>query len=117
MPATQVYGSIVFPDFASGVACLREINRQKCAPASIRLVDNEQFKFGQCLKPEGESSWWDTMAEWAKKFYVTRIKGFDVDRMCAATLVLEGEQAACERQVRARLPVAALLARTSPSAR
>lgn len=99
MPATQLYGSIVFPDFDSGVACMREINRQNCAPASIRLVDNEQFKFGQSLKPEGESSWWDTMADWAKKFYVTRIKGFDPARMVAATLVLEGDAAACDRQL------------------
>lgn len=91
LPAAQLYGSLVFPDFESGVACLREVRRQRCAPASIRLVDNEQFKFGQVLKPEGESSWWDEMVDWAKKFYVTRIKGFDVDKMCAATLVFEGD--------------------------
>ena len=42
----QKYGSIVFPDFESGVLCLREIARARCAPASIRLMDNEQFQFG-----------------------------------------------------------------------
>jgi len=47
IPESKVYGSIVFPDFESGVACLHEIARQRVAPASIRLVDNEQFKFGQ----------------------------------------------------------------------
>jgi hypothetical protein len=29
-----------------------EIAMNKCAPVSIRLVDNLQFQFGQSLKPE-----------------------------------------------------------------
>ena len=47
-PEVRKYGSIVFPDFANGVACLHEIARQRVAPASIRLMDNEQFQFGGC---------------------------------------------------------------------
>jgi len=47
IPAIRKYGSIVFPDFEPGVACMREVAKQKCAPASIRLVDNEQFLFGR----------------------------------------------------------------------
>jgi len=89
LPEVRKYGSIVFPDFESGVACLREITKQKCAPASIRLVDNMQFQFGQVLKPEGHSQW----EEWidaAKKWYVTQYKGFEVEKMVAATLLFEG---------------------------
>ena len=47
VPECKKYGSIVFPNFEMGVACLREIAKQKCAPASIRLMDNEQFQFGK----------------------------------------------------------------------
>ena len=47
IPECQKYGSIVFPDFESGVACMREIARQRCSPASIRLMDNIQFQFGK----------------------------------------------------------------------
>ena len=69
----QRYGSIVFPSFDLGVACLREVGKHASAPnvssarnelgltdsvvtqvalkhlqpASIRLVDNLQFQFGQ----------------------------------------------------------------------
>ena len=43
---------MIFPDFESGVACMHEIAMKKCAPVSIRLVDNLQFQFGQALKPE-----------------------------------------------------------------
>ena len=45
LPECKVYGSIVFPTFDIGVACVREIAKQRCAPASIRLMDNEQFVF------------------------------------------------------------------------
>ncbi|KAI0207104.1 Alkyldihydroxyacetonephosphate synthase, peroxisomal [Lamellibrachia satsuma] len=46
LPECQKYGSVVFPNFEKGVDCLREISRQRSAPASIRLMDNEQFQFG-----------------------------------------------------------------------
>lgn len=89
LPETKRYGSIVFPDFESGVACLREIARQRIAPASIRLMDNLQFQLGQVLKPESNSAF----AEWldsVKKWYVLNWKGFEVEKMVAATLVFEG---------------------------
>jgi alkyldihydroxyacetonephosphate synthase len=84
LPETRKYGSIVFPDFETGFACLREISRQKCVPASIRLMDNMQFQLGQVLKPEGHSF----LEEWvdvAKKWYVTGYKGYDVNKMVAGS--------------------------------
>jgi len=89
LPESKVYGSIVFPDFETGVACLHEIARQRCAPASIRLVDNEQFKFGQVLKPHEESKIVEFI-DAAKKWYVTSYHGFSIDKMVAATLMFEG---------------------------
>ena len=53
-PEQTVYGSMIFPNFAQGVACLHEIAIKRCAPVSIRLVDNEQFQFGLSLKPPSE---------------------------------------------------------------
>lgn len=47
LPPVKKYGSIVFPNFEQGVACMREVALQRCAPASIRLMDNEQFQFGE----------------------------------------------------------------------
>lgn len=49
IPECRKYGSIVFPNFESGVACLNEVARQRVPPASIRLMDNEQFQFGKLL--------------------------------------------------------------------
>ncbi|KAJ1355154.1 Alkyldihydroxyacetonephosphate synthase [Parelaphostrongylus tenuis] len=57
LPEVKRYGGLVFPDFAHGVAFFREVARQRIQPASLRLVDNEQFIMGQALKLEVNSYW------------------------------------------------------------
>ncbi|XP_054168040.1 alkyldihydroxyacetonephosphate synthase, peroxisomal-like [Oppia nitens] len=91
IPECQKYGSIVFPNFEVGVQFMREIARRQLKPASIRLMDNEQFIFGQALKP-GTASILQSIIDGFKKFYVTKIKGFDVNQMCVATLLMEGNK-------------------------
>uniref|UniRef100_A0A674MXT0 Alkylglycerone-phosphate synthase n=1 Tax=Takifugu rubripes TaxID=31033 RepID=A0A674MXT0_TAKRU len=91
MPEYQKYGSVVFPNFEQGVACLREVAKQRCAPASIRLMDNEQFKFGHALKPQ-VSSIFTSFLDGLKKFYITKFKGFDPNHLCVATLLFEGNR-------------------------
>jgi alkyldihydroxyacetonephosphate synthase len=90
LPKCQRFGSIVFPDFESGVRCMREVAKQRCQPSSIRLMDNGQFKFGMILKPE--TSYLGLLVDSLKRFYVTKIKGFDVDSMCVMTLLFEGDE-------------------------
>ncbi|XP_013414123.1 alkyldihydroxyacetonephosphate synthase, peroxisomal [Lingula anatina] len=101
MPECKKYGSIVFPNFENGVKCLREVARQRCAPASIRLMDNEQFQFGHALKPEA-SSIFTSFVDGIKKLYITKIKGFDPHKLSVATLLFEGtkeEVEASEKRV------------------
>eukprot|EP00698_Gefionella_okellyi_P004652 TRINITY_DN14258_c0_g1_i1.p1 TRINITY_DN14258_c0_g1~~TRINITY_DN14258_c0_g1_i1.p1 ORF type:complete len:595 (+),score=151.84 TRINITY_DN14258_c0_g1_i1:29-1786(+) len=98
LPAKRIYGSVVFPDFASGVAALAEVQKAGLRPANFRLVDNEQFKFGQALKPEVGAL--GQLISKVQKAYVTHWLGFDVDTMVAATLMFEGTQEECERQER-----------------
>ncbi|ESP02962.1 hypothetical protein LOTGIDRAFT_230434 [Lottia gigantea] len=101
LPQCKKYGSIVFPEFQNGVGCLREIAKQRCAPASIRLMDNEQFQFGHALKPE-DSSILSSFLDGLKKFYITKLKGFDPQKLSVATLLFEGtkeEVAAQEKRV------------------
>jgi alkyldihydroxyacetonephosphate synthase len=69
---------------------MREVALLRVQPASIRLVDNEQFTFGQALKPEPEHPITAALTHTLQRAYVTRVKGFDPTRMCAATLLLEG---------------------------
>ncbi|CAG9785909.1 unnamed protein product [Diatraea saccharalis] len=99
LPAVTRYGSLVFPDWESGFYFEREVARRRLQPSSIRLMDNEQFRFGQALKTE--SSWGGVLLEGLKRMYITRIKGFDPAQLCVVTLLLEGDsEQVCERERR-----------------
>ncbi len=68
-----------------------DIARSGYWPASCRLLDNLQFKFGQALKVKNERKADDYIDE-IKKFYLLNIKGFNVDKMCAVTMAFEGNK-------------------------
>ncbi|XP_011270003.1 hypothetical protein CAOG_08432 [Capsaspora owczarzaki ATCC 30864] len=106
LPECKLFGSLVFPSFEMGVACMREVALQRCAPASIRCIDNDQFQFSQALKPHAASAF-QAFIDKAKKFYVTTLKGFQVDKMVAATLLFEGTKAEVEEQSRRIYAIAA----------
>jgi alkyldihydroxyacetonephosphate synthase len=88
LPEVQVYGSVAFPDFESGVRFLRELTHTSDPPASVRLVDNLQFQLSQTLKgrKRGAKKWLSAFQKW----FVTRVKRFDPEQMTACTLVFEG---------------------------
>ncbi|KAL7633500.1 UNVERIFIED_CONTAM: hypothetical protein RMT77_016033 [Armadillidium vulgare] len=90
VPEVRRYGSLVFEDFEKGIACLREVAYHRCQPASIRLLDNEQFKFGHALKPP--STLFGLLSDGIKKIYLTKIKGFNLNEICVATLLFEGKE-------------------------
>lgn len=94
LPEVRKYNSLIFPDFESGVNLMREIARRRLKPASIRLLDNEQFIFGQALKPES-SSRFSSLSSWMEKAYLTLFKGLDLSQICVATLLFEG----CQKEV------------------
>ena len=92
IPKVVKYGSIVFPNFQAGVMALRQVAKERCQPASVRLMDNEQFQFGQVLRPE--TGWGSLLLQGLKQAYITRIKGFKWDQICVVTLLFEGDAAA-----------------------
>ena len=51
LPEAKRYGSMIFADWGTGVAFMAALNQTGAKPASIRLVDNVQFRLGQALKP------------------------------------------------------------------
>ncbi len=105
LPEKQVYGSVVFPDFESGVRFLFELQRGGEVPASVRLVDNLQFQLSQMLKPRKQGV--AQLKSLVEKLFVTRVKGFDVERMTACTLLFEGSEAEVARQEKATYALAA----------
>jgi len=105
-PEQTVYGSMIFPNFAQGVAALHEIAIARQAPVSIRLVDNEQFQFGLSLKPPTED-WKQAVFDKVKKWYVVNRLKFVPDQMVAATLLFEGSAVEVAAQEKAVYSIAA----------
>jgi len=97
LPESKVYGAILFPSFTAGFNFLREIALQRCFPSSVRLLDNDQFRIGAALKVQNDSLW-AKLTDAVKKFYVTKLKGFEENELCVATLLFEGSKEEVELQ-------------------
>lgn len=96
LPEVKEYGSYVFRDFKTGTAFLYDLMQTGVLPASIRLVDNVQFRFGQALKarPTGQ----EKLMSRVQQTFLESVKGFDLRQMSAATVVMEGSAAEVEFQ-------------------
>ncbi|WP_420642527.1 FAD-binding oxidoreductase [Candidatus Leptofilum sp.] len=90
LPEAKKYGSLVFPTFQKGTEFLYELSQTGTLPASIRLLDNIQFRFGSALK--GEPTRMEAIVGDIQKFFLLKVKGFDPNELCAATIVMEGTQ-------------------------
>ncbi len=89
-PEVREYESLIFPNMELGLEFLHQLSRTAFVPASIRLVDNVQFRFGQSLKPRSTGA--EALINRLKKFYVLKLRGFDPHQMVAATILMEGSK-------------------------
>ena len=71
LPELKKYGSAVFPNWECGVNFLHDLSQTNYIPASARLVDNIQFRFGQALKPK--TTGLSQIIDDIKKFFVLNI--------------------------------------------
>lgn len=91
LPEVKKYGSYVFPTFKAGTDFLYDLTRAGVLPASIRLMDNVQFRFGQALK--GWPTAKEKLVSRLQQTVLVNIKGFDPHELAAATVVMEGSAA------------------------
>lgn len=89
-PESVKFASFVFPNFKDGTKFLYDLTRNGTLPASVRLLDNIQFRFGSALKPIPTAQ--DELMNKIQKFFLLKVKGFDPNELCAATVVMEGTQ-------------------------
>jgi alkyldihydroxyacetonephosphate synthase len=87
-PQQVKYQAYLFRNFETGFNFIKKVEREGVIPASLRMVDNEQFRFGSALKdiPTGFSK---LKADMVKR-YVLEIKQFDEHEMVMVTSVVEG---------------------------
>ncbi len=98
LPDVRRYASLVFPDFAAGVRYLQAVQQAGVRPASIRLTNNTEFRLGQALGRAKTGM--AALTSKLTKLFVTRVKGFDPERMVACTVVMEGSAAEVRQQAR-----------------
>ena len=95
-PEARKFGSLVFPNFEHGVRFLKDLRQNGTVPASIRLVNNNEFRFGQALKPN--PTFWKRIVGAVLKFFLLRIKGFQPLEMVACTALIEGTEEEVNQQ-------------------
>lgn len=95
-PEVKAYQSLIFPDAWRGVAFLFELSNSALIPASIRLVDNAQFRFGLALKPKANRR--ARAKARLQKLLLTRVKGIDPRKMVVSTILMEGTAAEVKAQ-------------------
>ncbi|MEZ5293656.1 MAG: FAD-binding oxidoreductase [Vicinamibacterales bacterium] len=105
LPDACEYSSVVFPAFADGVQYLKAVREAAVLPASIRLVNNREFRFGQALRPAatGLRAWMHAL----QRQWLVGVKGFDPAVLSACTLVMEGRRDEVARQARELRRIAA----------
>jgi alkyldihydroxyacetonephosphate synthase len=87
-PEIRKYGLLIFPSFERGVEFLRALRGTGTIPASIRLGNNVEFRFGFAMKRE--PSGWGAFIQKVQKFFIHKVKGFDAQEMVACTVLMEG---------------------------
>lgn len=101
LPEAIAHQSLIFPTFEHGIRFMRELSGMSVLPASIRLVDNAQFRFGHALKPTETSATAKAKSK-VQRLFLQKVKRIDLNELAAATLVMEGtrsEVAAQERLI------------------
>jgi alkyldihydroxyacetonephosphate synthase len=97
LPEVKQFNSMVFPNVENGIKLLKELSQTHPIPASVRLVDNPQFRFGLSLKVPPTDFLTKTIDS-IKKFVLLKIKKMDPMQMCLATVLMEGSQAEVAQQ-------------------
>ena len=103
-PEVQRYGSLVFPSFEKGVEFLHALRRTGVLPASIRLVNNNEFRFGRALR--GEPTFLERLQGRLQRLLLFGLLRFDPEKMVACTIVMEGSRSETQQQARVIFPLA-----------
>ena len=97
LPEATAFQSLIFPDFERGVEFLKALSETSFIPASIRLVDNEQFRFGHALKSADTNAVALAKSKLQRAF-LQKVKHVDLSSMSVATIVMEGNKSEVKAQ-------------------
>jgi alkyldihydroxyacetonephosphate synthase len=91
MPECRDFESVILPDFGHGIRFMRELaSLESNLPASVRLLDNEQFRLGQALRTEASGLL--AFVNVLRRVAMTTLRSYAADRVVCATIVFEGSR-------------------------
>jgi alkyldihydroxyacetonephosphate synthase len=99
LPEVKRHDALLFPNFEQGVRFMYELTRAGAVPASVRLVDNVQFHFGQKLRPKAAGP--AALQRRLETFFLSKVRRYDLEQIVAATLLYEGSKAEVAAQRKA----------------
>lgn len=99
LPQCKEYDSVILPSFDTGIDFMREVSRMRSSkPASIRMVDNEQFRLSQALKGGTSNSMQQKMKDILTSYVMAR-SNLSMDKIVAITITYEGTAAEVKAQM------------------
>ena len=92
LPKRKSYDSIILHKFEDGIRLMKDVSKLGALkPASIRLLDNTQFRLGQAMKSK-ESFTSDIKSKCKKVVAGLFADSFDSNEMVCATITFEGSE-------------------------
>ena len=89
---------IVLPSFKAGLRFMKDLSKmQSLKPASVRLVDNVQFRLGQVLRQEPRGLW-EASKNMFSHILAQSYFGFIPDSVVGVTIAFEGSSAEVQAQ-------------------
>jgi len=88
----------LFPDWAAGLAAMRDLAASEASPAITRVSDSHETAFSFATRKRGTVV--DHLKSRALREYVARRRGWDVETMCLSFLGYEGSAAHVKAQRR-----------------
>ncbi|EJK66139.1 hypothetical protein THAOC_12956 [Thalassiosira oceanica] len=98
IPEVKSYQSVLLPSFGVGVEYMRALSKMTMKPASVRLLDNDQFRLGQALKER--PSLFGTLREWLAHAISSAGGNFSLNTVVCVTISFEGSAAEVNLQQR-----------------
>jgi alkyldihydroxyacetonephosphate synthase len=88
-PECRHFDSVILPDFGHGIRFMRELaSLEPNLPASVRLLDNEQFRLGHALQTEASGLL--AFINALKRFVMSSLRSYSPDCVVCATIAFEG---------------------------
>ena len=88
IPEVKSYQSVLLPSFEVGIEYMRALSRMTMKPASVRLLDNDQFRLGQALKER--PSIFGTIRKWLAHAMSSVGGPFSLNAVVCVTISFEG---------------------------